>query len=52
LAGDHSCHPALLPDNHLGALRVALDLAVYLQQAAADDLQALSIILSGAAILN
>ena len=41
-AGHHARHLALFADDDLGRLHVALDLAVDLQHAAADDLQPLA----------
>jgi hypothetical protein len=42
LAGDHSSHFAPLTDYNFSGHDVALDLAVYLKDATADDLQSLA----------
>src|SRR5258705_5593556 len=49
LGGDGARHLALLADEYLGASHIALDLAVHLQRAPADDLEALADELEGLA---
>jgi len=42
LACDHPCHPPLLTNEDLGRLNIALDVAINLQRAPADDLEPLA----------